>query len=83
MNNNTTIKGVEYAGFSVDRAEYGGYNKKDTIATLKAHGIKVNTTHAYTPYVGHWAMLVEAKYEKEVSDWLWSQGELKDHKKEK
>lgn len=73
---------TEYVGFSVESSLYGGYTKKNTIAELKRHGIKVSTTNAYTPYVGQWAMWVEAKYESEVSDWLWSNGNLTDHTKE-
>jgi hypothetical protein len=64
------IKGVAYTAFSCLKASEGGMSKADAIAMLKERGIKVSTTNAYTPYVGHYALWVETKREDEASKLL-------------
>jgi hypothetical protein len=68
MNDKITIKGVEYVLYSLESANYGGMSKKDAVDALKAEGIKVSTNprFCHTPYVGHYALLVEASREKDA-----------------
>ena len=68
MNDKITIKGIQYLVYSCERAEYGGISKRDAIETLRAEGIKVSTNrnYCYTPYVGQYALLVEASREKDA-----------------
>jgi hypothetical protein len=65
------IKGVKMTGFSIERADMGGYwNKKEVVAWLKKNNIKYNFSQAYTPYVGHWAIFVELEHEQKFSDFV-------------
>jgi len=75
------IKGTIYQLFSVEKHAEGGWSKRELCELLKEHGIKYNTINAYSPYVGQWGIYIESKYVDEVSDFLWSGGELKDHNK--
>lgn len=73
MSDTITIQGVEYELFSIERGDMGGrYSKKETIALLKSKGIKVSTNknYCYTPYVGHYALLIEKARSKEAEDLL-------------
>jgi hypothetical protein len=70
MNERTkTINGIEYTVFSLESANYGGISQKDAIALLAEHGIKARRG-AWTPYVGHYGLWVEAKYQNRASDLL-------------
>jgi len=72
MSNIITIKGVEYVLFSCERKDMGGrYSKKEAIELLKENGIKTSATGAYTMYVGHYGLYVEAKFEDKASDLLY------------
>ena len=63
------IKGVEYVSFSIERADMGGrMSKKESLQELKTRGIKYNLSRAYTPFVGHWAVLIEKSREKEAEE---------------
>jgi hypothetical protein len=74
MNYNNFIKGIEYAPFTVERKDMGGYfSKKEVIEWLKENKIKYNLSQAYTPYVGHWGILIEKKYEKRFSDFVFDE----------
>lgn len=68
MSDTITIRGVKYIQYSIEMAQFGGIAKRDAIGLLKAEGIKVSTNrdHCYTPYVGHYALLVEASREKDA-----------------
>lgn len=79
MNDKITINGVEYLRYSLESANYGGISKSFAISQLKHAGIKVSTNrdYCYTPYVGHYALLVEAAKEKEADKILFGIGEQK------
>lgn len=71
MDNIVRVGKTEYVRFSLERKDMGGrYSKQEAIALLKQNNIKVTTTGAYTPYLGHYALLVEAEFEKKASDLL-------------
>lgn len=58
-------------GFSIEKKTFDGcYTQKEVKDELKKLGIKYNTSQAYTPYVGHWAIFIESKYSEMISDWL-------------
>jgi len=70
MNERTiTIKGIEYTTFSLESANYGGISQKDAITLLAENGIKARRG-AWTPYVGHYGLYVEAKFQDKASDLL-------------
>ena len=64
------IGGIEYVGFSIMKATEGGISQKDAIALLKENGIRAKRG-AYTPYVGHYGLYVEAEFEDKASDLLY------------
>ena len=59
-----------YASFSCLKYAEGGMSKKDAIALLKEHGIKVTAKDAYSPYVGQYGLWVEASKQDEASKLL-------------
>lgn len=72
MNHNFNINGTVYELFSIEQARYGGISKRDAIELLKSKGIKViaNRKYCYTPYVGHYALLIESARAKEAEELL-------------
>jgi hypothetical protein len=60
-----TVKGVRYALFSCLKASEGGMSKDTAVYLLKEAGIK-SRKDAYSPYVGHYGLWVEANKEKEA-----------------
>lgn len=77
MRDTISIRGTAYTLFSCERADMGGlYSKKEAVRALKDAGIKVSTNpnYCYTIYVGHFALLVEAKYRDEASNILFGTG---------
>lgn len=71
-----------YVLFSVAKFAEGGWAKKDLANTLKEHGISSTFRGAYSPYVGQFGIYIEAKYEDEVSEFLWGHGGLDNHTEE-
>jgi hypothetical protein len=67
--NTFTIKGIDYTIFSIMKAAEGGMSQKDAIALLKENGIR-SRRGAYSPFVGHYGLYVEAKFEDRASDLL-------------
>jgi hypothetical protein len=64
------IAGTKYVGFSIMKATEGGISQKDAIALLAENGIK-SRRGAYTCYVGHYGLYVEAKFADKASKLLW------------
>ena len=78
---NFVRKGVEFEGFSVDKACEGGWSQKDLKDKLKSVGIKYTMTDGVgnkspSMYVGLWTIFIEADFAEEVSEWLWGHGKL-------
>lgn len=78
---NFVRNGVEYEGLSIEKASEGGWSQKDLKDELKRVGIKYTMTdvmgnRVHSPYVGQWAIYIEAEFAEEVSDWLWGSGDL-------
>jgi len=71
---NIRVKGVIYAPYSCLKATEGGMSKDTAVYLLKEAGIKVRTKDAYTPYVGHYALWVEASKQKEADKILFGIG---------
>ena len=67
-NGNVIIGGTEYTSFSCVCARDGGMSQAYAIALLHTNGIKAK--RAYTIYVGHYGLWVEAKYTRKASDLL-------------
>lgn len=61
-----TIKGIEYVEFSCLKASEGGIAQVDAIDALTRRGIKVRKG-AYTPYIGHYGLYVQADRRDEAS----------------
>lgn len=69
--NTHRIGNTEYVLFSIERADMGGrWNKKETLETLRNANIKYSTRDAYSCYVGHYGLWIEASKEREASDLL-------------
>ena len=68
-NNSFEIAGISYVIFSIMKASEGGMSQKEAIELLKENGIK-SKRGAYSPYVGHYGLYVEEKFEDKASDLL-------------
>jgi hypothetical protein len=68
---NWVIKGIEYEEFSILKASEGGISQVNAIAILAKHGIKARRG-AYTPYIGHYGLYVEAKFSDKAGELLFS-----------
>jgi hypothetical protein len=60
------VNHVFYAPYSCLKATEGGMSKETAVYLLKEAGIKVRTKDAYSPYVGHYGLWVEASKQKEA-----------------